>query len=111
MHLWLARPPKSNVLNFTDWRCVGYLELSKMLQTAYSFTQALLCRIDLKPDFETFVNDQEEFSVTTQLVLIWMVTFCCAIGPKPLEAHTTVHFRNSLHLVFEGLPGWGFLNM
>jgi len=37
-----------------------YLELSEMLQTTYSLTQVLLCRIDLKPDFETFVNDQEE---------------------------------------------------
>ena len=60
MHLWLAHLPKSNVLDFTAWRCIDYLELSEMLQTTYSLTQALLCRIDLKPDFETFVNDQEE---------------------------------------------------
>lgn len=39
---------------------MDYLELSEMLQTTYSLTQALLCRIDLKPDFETFVSDQEE---------------------------------------------------
>lgn len=60
MHLWLAHLPKSNGLDFTDGRCMDYLELSEMLQTTYSLTQALLCRIDLKPDFETFVSDQEE---------------------------------------------------
>lgn len=35
---------------------MGYLELTEMLQSAYSLTQALLCRVDLKSDSETFVN-------------------------------------------------------
>lgn len=37
-----------------------FLELSEMLQATYSLTQTLLSNADLKPDFETFVSDQEE---------------------------------------------------
>lgn len=36
-----------------------FFELSEMLQATYGLTQALLCNTDLKPDFETFVSDQE----------------------------------------------------